>query len=65
MKNVKFTAEFKHAVDDRTTKTWPAGWTGELPIEIADTAIEKGAAEEIVPEIVSGAAVAAAEDDQE
>jgi hypothetical protein len=45
MKTVTFTAAFTIEEDERTTTTYPAGWTGEVEDDIAAMAAEEGCIE--------------------
>lgn len=41
-----FIRAFTYDIDDRNSRTFPAGWTGEVDDEIAELAIEADAVEE-------------------
>lgn len=45
MKTVTFTKAFTIEEDERTTTTYPEGWTGEVEDDIAELAAEDGAIE--------------------
>lgn len=45
MKTVTFIKAFTIVEDERTTTTYPEGWTGEVEDDIAAAAAEEGAVE--------------------
>jgi hypothetical protein len=45
MKNVTFTKAFTIVEDERTTTTYPEGWTGEVENDVAELAAEEGCIE--------------------
>ena len=60
MKTVTFIKAFTIVEDERTTTTYPEGWTGEVEDDIAAEAAEEGCVEgKAKPKSAKAAAVAA------